>query len=682
MSRKNERAKAEKVQPAAHRATPGEMNPGGVLLICAGLAGLILLVYFPVGGFDYINYDDNVYITDNPHVRAGLTWAGIRWAFTSGYASNWHPLTWLSHMLDVQLFGLDPGAAHGVNVFLHICSTLLLFLFLYQATAFLPRARLRAGVKPTMPAGGGTRPGYKAAPLWMSAMVAALFAVHPAHVESVAWIAERKDVLSGCCWMLALVGYVYFVRRPSAARCGLVLAPFALGLLAKPMLVTFPLVLLVLDYWPLNRRGPGHLPLTGTARDGDGSSRPPQQPPGTEWTGPERLWLVLEKTPLFIMAAASAWITYIAQQGGGSVAASGALPLSARLGNAVVAYVRYIFMLIWPVDLAVFYPHPGPLLPAWHVAGASVILAGLSLAMWQGRRRFPYLLAGWGWYAIMLLPVIGIVQVGAQALADRYTYLPYIGLFIPAVWGAHELARRLRLPRLLLPAAAMTVILLQATVAARQTRYWQNSTLLFTHALEVTTGNHLAHKNLGVALANEGRPGAAAMEYREAIRLKPDDPDLYFNLGLALIKLHDPDGAVAAFEQADRLRPGHLATCYNLGDLLGRKGRYAEAATRLETVLKLQPDHLGAMANLGIIRALTGQPAAAAALFRQAIRLDPANPDHYLNLGNALAVLGEDGEAIGCYRQALQRNPDHAGAHAALGVLLEKQTATAQRSKE
>ena len=432
-------------------------------------------------------YDDDEYILKNPRVRAGLTTAGAAWAFTSvGYAANWHPLTWLSHMADVELFGLEPRWHHLVSVLIHGANTALLFLLLRALT------------------GRGLR----------SAFVAALFALHPLHVQSVAWAAERKDVLSTLFFFLTAGAYLRYLRRPGPLRYAALPAAYVLGLLAKPMLVSLPLVLLLLDFWPL-----GRLRATGA---GGNRRRPPVAP------------LLLEKLPLALLAAGSAALTLVAQQRAGGVSTLEQLPFAARAGNAAVALLQYVGLMLWPAKLAVLYPHPGLNLPLWQAAGAALLVAGATAAAVLLARRFPWGLTGWAWYLVTLGPVIGIVQVGTQAVADRYTYVPLVGLFLAASWGAAGFAASRRIPRALLAAPALLLLALLAALTARETRHWENGVALFSRAVAVTRDNPVARVNLGNALARSGRKKEAAAQYAEALRLSPSYPEAHANLGRVL----------------------------------------------------------------------------------------------------------------------------------------------------
>ena len=460
---------------------------------CLALIAVNMIVYAPVWHHGFVNYDDDEYVSTNTVVLRGLTWHGASWAFTTGHAGNWHPLTWLSHMLDVQFYGLDPGPHHLTNLLFHIANTLLLFGLLHRMTGALGR----------------------------SAFVAGLFAVHPLHVESVAWVAERKDVLSTLFWMLTLWAYVEYVRRPGLRRYWPVLLFFALGLMAKQMLVTLPFVLLLLDFWPLGRVGTRPNPAGGWALSRDG------------WATTVRL--VWEKLPLLALTVVSSIVTVVVHRQAAAVISLSATPLNLRVANALVSYVTYISKMLWPARLAVLYPYAQSL-PGWWVAGAFLGLMGISVAVIRAGPRHPYLPVGWLWYLGTMVPVIGLIQVGNQATADRYTYVPLIGLFIVVAWGVPDLLVRWPRRRIGLPIAAGLVILACAIAARGQLRYWEDSTTLWTRALAVTTENNIAHNNLAVSLADQGKLDEAIAHYSEALRIKPDYTKAQDNLDLALVR--------------------------------------------------------------------------------------------------------------------------------------------------
>ncbi len=453
------------------------------------LAGAVLAAFLPLAGAEFISFDDNRYVVENYYVRSGLTWEGMRWAFVSlGYSSNWHPLTWLSHMLDVELYDLWAGGHHLTSVLIHLAVAWLLYL----AVAGMTGAA------------------------WPSALVAALFAVHPLRVESVAWVAERKDVLSGAFWWGAVLAYGWYARRPGAGRYGLVALLMGLGLMAKPMLVTLPFVLLLLDFWPLGRMGTG---------SGAGSvERSGTVPvPSLRRTGVSLAVLFLEKLPLLLLSAASSAVTWLAQERGGALTSLDVLPLAERGANALGAWTAYLGKAAWPAGLSILYPYPrlGP--GAAKTAAAALLLSAAAAAAWAYRRRRPYLATGWFWYLGTLVPVIGLVQVGRQVMADRYTYIPLTGVFIAAVWLVGDLTKRGPAGRLApVVAAAGAAVVVAWTAAARvQADHWRGSQTLFEHALEVDAANPLAEFNLGLALKKKGRAAEAVRHYVRALGLDP-----------------------------------------------------------------------------------------------------------------------------------------------------------------
>ncbi len=585
-------------------------------LISSLLAVVTVTVFAPVGTCGYLHYDDADYITSNPQVLAGLTISGVRWAFTTGHAGNWHPLTWLSHMLDVQLFGPGPAGVHLVNLAFHTVNTVLLFWVLRRMTGAL----------------------------WRSALVAVLFALHPLHVESVAWVAERKDVLSGLFFMITLWAYTAYVQIKSVdvgrrrLRYMVALGSFALGLMSKPMLVTIPFLLLLLDYWPLGRMTRGTL-----------SS------------------LVKEKIPFLVISAVSSVVTFLVQR-------EARIPMvvctmSERIGNALVAYARYLGKTLWPVNLANPYPHPGQW-PLLDVVLAGLLLAAVCSVVWWWGRRFPFVFTGWFWFLGMLIPVIGLVQVGSQAMADRYTYLPLIGLFLALVWGAARVLAELKLPRLA-GGVIVAVTLVVCGVRARdQVHYWRDSESLFGHAIAVTKSNWLAYYNLGWSADEAGRVDEALGYYRRAVEIKPTYPEAQNNIGFTLARRGQPAEAVPYFEAALRAKPGFADAGDNLGVALLQLGRKEEAIAQFEQVLQHNPNHLGALNNLGNALSAKGAWEQAVQYYETSVRLKPVQPTIQYNLGNALARLKKIDPAIDHYRRAVEQKPDYVEAHYALGMAL------------
>ncbi len=581
----------------------------GLLLVAAAVA-----VYWPVGGHGFVSYDDPHYVSENPYVREGLNLQGLAWSFTfNKYDGHWHPLTWISYMLGSRLYGMGPGGHHLTSLALHAANAALLFGVLGMMT--------------------GSR--------WRSAFVAALFAVHPLNVESVAWASERKNVLSTFFWLLTLWGYVRYVRRPRAGRYLTVLLIYALGLLSKPMLVTLPVILLLLDYWPLGRMGAA----------------------GRVWPR------VREKLPFLCLAAASCAVTFIAMSRGGAVGSLGAYPAGVRLANALVSCAAYIGKMIWPCNLAFFYPHPGAV-PGWKAAGAGLLLGLGSLAVVVAAKRRPYLLTGWFWYLVSLAPVIGLVQIGRQGLADRYAYVPLLGLFMIFAWAAGEIAVRWCFrPAVVCTLAAAAVLALGIT-ARMQVGYWSNSVALYERALDVTEGNYVAHVNLGLLLAGQGREREAIGHFRAALSADPHNAEAYQNLGYVLIRLGRHEEAIRCFREAVRLKPAFCRVRVNLGLALAGQGMLKEAIGQYREVLRLEPDNAEACYSLGLALAEQGRPREAMARYREVLRLAPEHLQARNNLGLSLAEAGRAREAERELREALRRDPGFAEAHNNLGLAL------------
>jgi tetratricopeptide (TPR) repeat protein len=619
-----------------------------------GLAALTAFVYGPLARHEFVNVDDPQYVSENPNVAAGLTWRSVGWAFTTGYAGNWHPLTWLSHALDLELFGLNPGAHHLINVLLHAVNTVLLFGWLRAATSAVGA----------------------------SGFAAALFAVHPLHVESVAWVAERKDVLSTFFWMLTLRSYSAYVRRPRVSRYTLVLLVLALGLMAKPMLVTVPFVLLLLDVWPLDRIRRGS--PAGSPEGRRHASRAEDTSLVAQGFSPARLTAIeaiREKLPLIALAIASIIVTFVAQQQGGAVKGLDVLPLGRRLSNAIVAYVTYAGKMIWPTGLAAIYPYPASY-PAWLVLGCATGLIAVTIAVIRAARRHPYLPVGWLWYVGTLVPVIGLVQVGGQPFADRYTYVPFIGLFIMVGWGAPRLAARLPHRRIVLAAAATAATIGCVIAASSQVHHWRSSLTLWEHAIAATRDNYRAHHNLGHALADLGRVDEAIAQYRVALGIKPEYPEAHNNLGSALADVGKPDEAVAHYLEALRIMPEYVEARVNLGVALSAQGNTDEAIRHFSLALEQDSRLAPAHNNLGLALAARGRLDDAIAHYTAAVGLDPSDPEPRNNLGVALAGQSRFDEAIARYREALGLDPHYVAARINLGHALASQRRSAEAVAE
>lgn len=548
---------------------------------------------------DFVLYDDGLYITDNLQVQSGITWKGISWAFTSTHASNWHPITWLSHMLDCQIYGLSPYGHHLTNLILHLANTILLFLVLNRAT-------------------GG---------LWRSAFVAALFGLHPLHVESVAWVAERKDVLSTFFWMLTMWFYVRYVASPRLASYVLVVFFMALGLMAKPMLVTLPFVLLLMDFWPLRRLAVVPEDNTFDSKNGESKTKNKNKA--------QILRLFVEKVPLLVLAAVSSVITIAAQQSGKAFAPLHALSLKIRVANALVSYVKYIAKMLWPQDLACLYTYPYNGLPAWQVAGAAVLLLSVSGLAIRAARRFPYVPAGWFWYLGTLIPVIGLVQVGSQSMADRYTYVPLIGLFIVISWGVAEFVQSWRYGKAVLAVAAGIALSGLAILTWLQVGCWRNSTTLFQHTLRVSPDSAIVQNNLGFALAQQGRLKVAVSHYREALRIEPYYLKARFNLGFALGKLGRLDEAIDHFSRLLHVKPDFAEAHYNLAVALSQENRLEEAIEHLRDAIRVEPDYAEAHNELGVLLARGGKMQEAIVHFSKALEVKPDLQQAQKNLTRA-----------------------------------------------
>jgi tetratricopeptide (TPR) repeat protein len=577
---------------------PKLFDPHRDVWICLFLAMSILAVYWPVNSHEFVNYDDSLYVFENPQVKKGLDFDAVIWAFQAMHAGNWHPLTWLSHMADVALYGLAPGAHHMTSVLFHMVNSLLLFIVLRRMSAAV----------------------------WPSGFVAALFALHPLHVESVAWVAERKDVLSAFFWMLTMLSYARYAERPGINRYLAVVVFFILGLMAKPMLVTLPFVLLLLDYWPLRR-----LQFQRSAAAIAGSL--PLRSSG--------LWLVWEKIPLFLLSIASSVITFWAQKEGGAVGSIALYPLTTRVANALVSYVKYIGKTIWPVDLAVFYPHPGSL-PGWQVVGAGILLGLITFAALRSFRERPWFVVGWLWFVGTLVPVIGLVQVGLQAMADRYTYIPLIGLFMMLAWGTPELIGGWRHKKKLLAAATAALLTVFIVLSWLQTRYWQNSLTLYERALGVTSNNYVLHNNLGFALTARNRSEEAIPHYEAAVRINPAFELAYVNLGIALLSQGKTDQCIAYYQDVLRQMPGFASVHNNLGILLLRKGKIENAIFHFREALRINPDYAEAHNSLGAALVFEGKIQDAILSFKKALQLKPDYFEPKDNLAKLSALREND----------------------------------------
>jgi tetratricopeptide (TPR) repeat protein len=612
----------------------GQARKSGDLWIYLALLLITLAIYSQVRDDKFLNFDDPAHITANPHVRDGFTVAGLAWAFASSYAGYWFPLTWLSYMLDCQLFGLQSGPIHLTNVALHAVSTLLLFGFLRRTT--------------------GAR--------WRSAFVAFVFALHPLHIESVAWVAERKDVLSALFWMLTFWAYLKYAERRSLGRYVVVLLVFCCGLMSKPMIVTLPLVLLLLDVWPLRR-----LVVEKAA-------------------GKSNAGVLIEKLPLFALSIATSVVTYLVQERGGAVSSFDRIPIATRIGNALVSYFIYISNLFWPANLAVFYPlaQLGPsgrdVNSGYNILWAT--LAGLGivfltvLALRAVRQR-PYFAVGWLWYLITLVPVIGLVQAGLQSHADRFTYVPMIGISIALAWGINELFERMRWNKLALAIPVIAVCAAWSAITWVDLGFWRNSITLFQRAIEVTDGNYVAYNNLGAALREDGQAAEALADFEIAARIQPGAPDIQDNLGEALIAAGRIEEAEPHLREALRLRPDFAKAHIDLASALTRRGRIADAESHYRTALQLQPESAEAQYGLGGVLAVQGRREEAIPHFQEGLpylldelKRQPDSVDGHYNLGTVYAMMGRVDDAIAQFSEAVRLRPGDAEARVNLGTAL------------
>lgn len=608
--------------------------------VCVLLALAVWLVFGQTIHHQFVNYDNDIYVYENPDISAGLSLKGILWAFTHVHVDEWWPLNSVSHMLDCELYGLNPGGHHLTNVLLHAATVIGLFLLLRNLTGAL----------------------------WRCAFVAAVFAIHPLRVESVAWVTERKDVLSGLFFVLTLGAYVRYVRKsevgnqrsethspPSVLRpltsgaYWLALFFFTLGLLSKSTLVTMPFLLLLLDWWPLQR-------VPGVRGQGSGCNlRPPDLALRTSTPA-----LLLEKVPFLLLAVASCVTTILAVNGIHSVEQ---LSFATRTANAVVAYATYLKQMLYPVDLAVFYPHPENRLSPWTVGFSALALLVISGFAFAGWRKRPCWLVGWLWYLGMLVPVVGLLQVGGQAYADRYTYLPQIGVYLMVAWGVAELGRSWPYRRVLLGAGAVLVLAVLGIRAHDQTRYWRDSLTLWTHTLDCTKENHLAHLNLGATLADQGKLDEAIAHYQLAVQIKPQYAEAHYNLGVALAAQGKSDEAIARYEQALRFKPDYADAHNNLGNALLAQGRLSDAVQHYQRAIQFKPLLAEGHYNLGNALTRQGRLEEAMQSYRRAVEIRPGYADAHFNWANRLAEAGRLDEAIEHYQQAIRLKPGSAEAH-------------------
>ena len=588
--------------------------------VCLALVLACVAVYGRTLSHDFLNYDDPLYVTENTEVKAGLSWTNVGWAFTTDRAMYMHPLTWISHMIDCELYGLRPWGHHLTNLVLHAACSALLFLVLARMTRRL----------------------------WPSALVAALFAIHPLHVESVAWVSERKDMLSMLFWTGAIGAYAGYRRRPGALRYLAVMFLFLLALLSKPMVVTLPFALLLLDYWPLDR-------VDRTATFGAMARK--------------TAWLAVEKAPLFLMTALFCAVTFMMQLRSNNLAFGETVPMAARCANAAVVYVIYLAKTLWPAGLAAYYPHPITR-PLWQVAGAAVILAFITLFCLRQARRRPYLIVGWFWYLGTLVPVIELVQAGTFSHADRYTYIPLIGVFIMMAWGGADLAAAWRVPRRAVAVASCAALAALAVCAAVQTGHWRNGETLFRHAIDSGNESSAAYNNLGVLALKQGRYDEAREYLTKALGLKADHVDALGNLGKLALDQGRYDEAKTDLTKALALKPDHVNVLNNLGMLATNELRFDEARAYLTKALELKPDHVDALNNMGRLLLELGRFDEAKPYLTKALALKPDHASALNNLGWCCMNQGQYDEAERCYRKALEIDPKFINAMNNMSIVL------------
>lgn len=628
---------------------PNFFRQNAELIVFSALAALVLAIYWQTVGFNFINLDDNLYVYENQVVSGGLSWASIRWAFTAVHAANWHPVTWLSHLIDVTLFGINPGAHHATNVVFHLINTILTFVVFRRYT-------------------GG---------LWKSAVVAALFAVHPLHIESVAWISERKDVLSTFFWLLTMLAYFNYagggqkksdseIENLDAATGSnpvfyylLTILLLALGLMAKPMLVTLPFVLLLLDYWSLER--------LKTLRD-----------------LPRLIW---EKIPLFALSAVSSGITIWAQRSGGAIQSLEMLSLGTRIINAAVAYAKYIVKLFYPANLSVYYPYDANF-AWWQIAGSVALLTGITaLCLWQINRR-KYLLMGWLWFLGTLVPVIGLVQVGGQLLADRYTYVPYFGLFIMLVWGVSEVFARVRLNKALAAAIVCIILLVLSVISFRQTSLWKNDETLYRHSVSVTKGNYLILQNYCHALMLQERFDEAEKLCREAIEIQPNYAESYNTLGIIQVRKGELDEGIENFKKTLEIIPNYTVVYSNLATAQAIQNKPEEAEASLQKAIELSGGNANPHAwlhlynNIALAFAKQQKFDKSAEYFMRILELSPQSADVRANFALSLYSQKKLEEAQKQIEIAIRQNPNQAEAYNTYGIILLAQEKRAEAVKQ
>jgi len=628
------------------------------LIVYIFLVVVTLAVFWQVHRYDFVNFDDDIYVTENSHIQSGITLDGVRWAFSATYAEFWHPLTWLSLMLDYQLYGLSAGGYHLTNLILHILSTLLLFWLFNRMTGSI----------------------------WKSAFVAAFFALHPLHVESVAFITKRKDVLSAFFWMLTLCLYIYYTEKPLIRRYLLVLFSSVLALMSKPMVVTLPVIMILLDYWPLGRLqsqkiGNNLTDIVPVSKDKikqktktkkgalkkNISTSNDRKLSEAKIAGIIPLWQLWEKIPFFVFSAVFSIVSVYAHY----KPSAKLFPLSSRMANAPVSFVTYLEKTFWPHNMAVFYPFSDQL-PVWQIMGAVLLIIVISTAVIIAVKRLPYLFVGWLWYSITLLPVIGIVQAGNRTMSDNYTYLPSIGIAVMLAWGIPLLFQREDIFKKILFPSGIAVLAIMAILSRQQCGYWKNSITLFSHALQVTKDNYLAHNNRGVWYYELGQYQRAIEDFNEAIRLKPDYAPAYTGLGVSFCELGQYQLAIEDYNQAIRLEPDYAKAYANRGNAYDKLGQYQRAIEEYDEAIRLKPDYAKPYYNRGNAYSKLAQYQFAIENFNNAIHLKPDYAEAYNNRGATYAKFGQYQLAIENFNNAIHLKPDYAEAYNNRGATYAK----------
>jgi len=600
-------------------------------MFCLFLTLVIVIIYGQVGSFDFVDWDDGLYVTKNVYVQKGLSVEGVIWAFTTPHAGSWQPITWLSHMLDSELYGLNPAGHHYTNVAFHTANTLLLFIILFRMTGAL----------------------------WQSAFVAALFAVHPLHVESVAWVSERKDVLSTFFGLLMIGAYYHYIKTPHFKNYLLVIIFFSLGLLAKPMVVTFPFVLLLLDFWPLKRiRLKNNYDLKSES--------------STYYGSKINFQLIVEKIPLFILAVIQCTLTFIIQRRDGIMVPLEVLSLKTRIANTLVSYVDYVLKTFWPHNLAYYYPYSIDTFSVWQICGAALLITSVIFGAIYLSRQYSYVLVGLFWYFVTLVPVIGLVQVSDQAMADRYTYIPLIGFFIIVAWGVPDILKQWQYRKTFLCVSAAIILSLLTTRAFFQTRHWKNSVTLFENAVKINENNYHALNNLVTALTGNGKYHDAFLYLNRALKTDPQKVHLRMNLANVLFLQSKPDKAISLYREILQTDTKNADVHYNLAYVLSAQGKLEEALSLYKETLRIDPEYLKAHYNLGNIYFNQGKTAEAFMHYAEIIKIKPDYVQAYNKLGFILFKQGKFKEAGVFFSKALQIDPCFSEARANLDIVRKR----------